>query len=391
MAARRLRPDFVLRTEDVDSLLRICRLVEGMPLAVELAAAWVDSLTLTGIAAELRNSLDILDSDLADLPERHRSIRTIFDATWRRLEPNEQEVFMRLSVFRGGLTREAALQVAGATLPMLARLIGNPWGAGMTLSALANLKLQAGDLAEARRLAEEAQAMRRQVGHRHSVGVGLELLARIALQENKAAEAAAYYEEAILVFDGMDNQPSADQYCAQRWLHCRLITTASSNPDWCDRDRDLEIIGGPWAETLWLYGDRLLDYGHVAEAEARYRKSLARGTRAGQRRSVNSRAPHSGKLRPLSHDLCVDLCVGSTQSPATRRLPPLSLSNKRTRSGQKNCYGERFRSKVNDEDQGNIEHTKIISGASSVSGLLSKSPYRALTAKPVLASRCSTS
>ena len=124
MAARRLRPDFVLRPEEVDSLLRICRLVEGMPLAVELAAAWVDSLTLPSIAAELGNSLDILDSDLADLPERHRSIRTIFDATWRRLEPDERDVFMRLSVFRGGLTRESALEVAGATLPMLAGLIG---------------------------------------------------------------------------------------------------------------------------------------------------------------------------------------------------------------------------------------------------------------------------
>lgn len=123
LAARRLRPDFVLRLEDVDSLVRICRLVEGMPLAVELAAAWVDSLSLSSIAAELHGSLDILAAELVDLPERHRSIRTTFDATWRRLDPCEQDAFMRLSVFRGGLTREAALQAAGATLPILARLI----------------------------------------------------------------------------------------------------------------------------------------------------------------------------------------------------------------------------------------------------------------------------
>jgi non-specific serine/threonine protein kinase len=110
--------------EETDSLERICRLVEGMPLALELAAAWVDSLSLTAIAAELQDGLDLLASDLVDLPERQRSIRTTFDATWRRLEPAEQESFMRLSVFRGGLTRAAAQQVAGATLPMLAQLIG---------------------------------------------------------------------------------------------------------------------------------------------------------------------------------------------------------------------------------------------------------------------------
>ncbi|MFZ1767783.1 MAG: tetratricopeptide repeat protein [Caldilinea sp.] len=79
------------------------------------------------------------------------------------------------------------------------------------MGALANLKLQAGDLAAARDLAEEAQALRRQIGHRHSLGVILELLARIARKENKPAEAAVFYQEAILVFDSMGNQPSAAQ------------------------------------------------------------------------------------------------------------------------------------------------------------------------------------
>ena len=124
VAVRRLRPDFVPAPDDEESIGRICRLVEGMPLALELAAAWVDTLSLRGIAAELQSSLDILASDLVDLPERHRSIRSTFDGTWRRLEPDEQAAFMRLSVFRGGMTRDAALQVAGASLPILVRLIG---------------------------------------------------------------------------------------------------------------------------------------------------------------------------------------------------------------------------------------------------------------------------
>jgi hypothetical protein len=103
-----------------------------------------------------------------------------------------------------------ALAATEASLAGFRRL-GNPWGMGLTLSSLADLKLQAGDLTAARQLAEEAQALRRQVGHRHSLGVGLDLLARIALQEDKPAEAAAYYHEAILVFESLGNQPYADE------------------------------------------------------------------------------------------------------------------------------------------------------------------------------------
>ena len=121
--ARRQRPGFTFSPADMESMGQICRLVEGMPLALELAAAWVDSLPISAIAAELQGSLDLLAAEFVDLPERHRSIRTVFDATWRRLDLAEQQAFMRLSIFRGGLTRAAAEAVAGATLPMLARLI----------------------------------------------------------------------------------------------------------------------------------------------------------------------------------------------------------------------------------------------------------------------------
>ena len=79
---------------------------------------------------------------------------------------------------------QAALEAAEESLAGFRRL-GNPWGTSLALGALANLKLQAGDLAEARRFVEEAQTLRSQVGHRHSLGVGLELLAKIAVQENK--------------------------------------------------------------------------------------------------------------------------------------------------------------------------------------------------------------
>ena len=123
-SARRIRPDFTLQAEDLTYLTRICRLVDGMPLGVELAAAWIDLLTLADIAAEIQQSLDFLETNLHDVPERHRSIRAIFDASWHRLSQAEQEVMAQLSVFRGGFTRTAAQQVAGANLKALATLAG---------------------------------------------------------------------------------------------------------------------------------------------------------------------------------------------------------------------------------------------------------------------------
>lgn len=121
--ARRLRPDFRLLPGEAAVLAGICRQLEGMPLALELAASWIDVLSLGGIAEELDAGIDLLVSDLGDMPERQRSVRATVDGSWGLLDPSEREAFMRLSVLRGGFTREAAAQVAGAALPTLARLI----------------------------------------------------------------------------------------------------------------------------------------------------------------------------------------------------------------------------------------------------------------------------
>ena len=67
--------------------------------------------------------MDILQTELRDVPERQRSVRTSFDYSWRRLEEAEQAVFARLSIFRGGFTRAAAQEVTGATLRGLSRLV----------------------------------------------------------------------------------------------------------------------------------------------------------------------------------------------------------------------------------------------------------------------------
>jgi len=121
--ARRLRPEFAPARYQFDVVARICHLVEGMPLAIELAAGWVDALALRDIAAEIEHGLDLLATALRDVPVRHRSMRAVFDASWRRLGA-EQAVFARLAVFRGGGTRHAVQAVTQATLPQLHALVG---------------------------------------------------------------------------------------------------------------------------------------------------------------------------------------------------------------------------------------------------------------------------
>ncbi|MCB0209085.1 MAG: AAA family ATPase [Anaerolineae bacterium] len=125
--ARQVRPDFMLRDEDLPHLERILQGVWGMPLAIELAAAWLNMLSLAGVADELSQGLDLLESELRDVPNRHRSMRLVFDRSWERLNPDEQMLLKKLSLFRRGFTREAAQQVAGASLRLLAGLVNTSW------------------------------------------------------------------------------------------------------------------------------------------------------------------------------------------------------------------------------------------------------------------------
>jgi tetratricopeptide (TPR) repeat protein len=76
------------------------------------------------IAEEMEKSLDFLTSSMRDMPEKHRSLRAVYDSSWLLLTDEQQETFSKLSVFRGGFDRQAALQVAGADLPHLSALLG---------------------------------------------------------------------------------------------------------------------------------------------------------------------------------------------------------------------------------------------------------------------------
>jgi predicted ATPase/DNA-binding SARP family transcriptional activator len=109
--ARQMLPSFSLETPARNEVGHICQLVGGMPLGVELAAAWVDKLSLADIASEIQGSLDFLETNWRDVPERHRSMRAVFDTSWGQLSAPERHAFRQLSVFRGGFTRAAAEEV----------------------------------------------------------------------------------------------------------------------------------------------------------------------------------------------------------------------------------------------------------------------------------------
>jgi len=122
---QRVDPTFKLDHHTIPHLRKISDLVQGMPLAIELAMAWIRFLSIEEIAKEIESSANFLESDFRDLPERHQSLKAVFHSSWTLLSDQAQEGFMRLSVFRGGMTREASNEISGTNLSTLSMLINN--------------------------------------------------------------------------------------------------------------------------------------------------------------------------------------------------------------------------------------------------------------------------
>jgi tetratricopeptide (TPR) repeat protein len=97
--------------------------MEGIPLAIELAAGWAQTIPCAQIARELARSLDFLAAAPRDLPARHRGMRAVFDHSWNLLDNQERAALRQLAVFRGGFSNLAAEQAAGVSLRLLAALV----------------------------------------------------------------------------------------------------------------------------------------------------------------------------------------------------------------------------------------------------------------------------
>ena len=129
--ARRIRPGYLPTPDDILAIAAVCRALDGMPLALILAAGWMDTLDAPALAAELTGeltgavdmddarTLDMLEAPWSDLPARQRSMRTVIDHSWRLLSADEQQALAALAAFRGGFTAASALEVAGINLTQL--------------------------------------------------------------------------------------------------------------------------------------------------------------------------------------------------------------------------------------------------------------------------------
>lgn len=179
--AQRVRQGFAPDTAELTAIQTICRTVEGMPLAIELAAAWVRSLTCAEIARELTRNQELLSTVARDIPERHRSLRAAFDHSWSLLNAIERRALRRLAVFRSSFTREAAAMVLGNG-------VASPANALLTLTSLVDKSLL--------RLARDAQGATRYEIHELIRQYGAFRLAEDAAEEADArARHAAYYAD----------------------------------------------------------------------------------------------------------------------------------------------------------------------------------------------------
>jgi predicted ATPase/DNA-binding SARP family transcriptional activator len=122
-SARRVAPDFTLSPENLSHVVRICHLVAGLPLGIELAAAWVRLFPCRQIADEIEHSPDFLHNSGGNTPARQHSLRATFEYSYNLLSETEGALFRKLSVFRGGFTADAARQVTGSGPPHLVSLL----------------------------------------------------------------------------------------------------------------------------------------------------------------------------------------------------------------------------------------------------------------------------
>lgn len=219
-AARRLQPHFAVTPENAAAVARICQLVDGFPLGLELAAAWTRILGCAEIVAELESSFDLLASRASDWPERQRTIRGVLGYTWATLSAAEQHALMAITCFRGSFDRKAIQKVTQTSLLVLADLLDKS-------------------------LVQRTESAPAKSGHAQSGRFAIHALVRQFAEEKLAQVVAAAQSEAaaqpILHLDGFDpaGLPPADV----NELAGLAATHSSYYLGWLDEISD--ILNGP--------------------------------------------------------------------------------------------------------------------------------------------------
>lgn len=121
--AQRTQLNWTVTDLNRHAVYELCRVTRGMPLAIMLAVGWLDTYPLERIVVEIQRNIDFLETDLRDMPDRHRSMRAVFDWTWKLLADIDRDVLMKFSVFSNGATLDATEKITGATPTILKSLI----------------------------------------------------------------------------------------------------------------------------------------------------------------------------------------------------------------------------------------------------------------------------
>jgi predicted ATPase/DNA-binding SARP family transcriptional activator len=121
--ATHLMPTFCLRHNNWQEIAKICQLVGGLPLGLELAATRVNRQSCTELATAIAASYTVLEAGLRDLPERHQSIQGVLNDSWRFLSAAEARILVQCTVFSGTFTADAARCIVGASTTQLERCV----------------------------------------------------------------------------------------------------------------------------------------------------------------------------------------------------------------------------------------------------------------------------
>ncbi|HYF61437.1 MAG TPA: tetratricopeptide repeat protein, partial [Herpetosiphonaceae bacterium] len=279
-SAQRMQSDFLLDDAAGPAVAEICRLVGGLPLGIELAAAWVRTLSCAEIAAEICHSLDILTTTARNVPERQRSLRAVLDSAWAMLGAAEQLALGGLAVFRGGARREAIASVLGTPLPVLAALVDAALTRRTAEGRYLLHELVRQYAGERSRAASADDDQRRHAGYYHE-------LVRVAAQGLKATDQGRWLAEIQAEEDNiraaldwaLGGDPELGlRLCGDMWTFWLMRGHMAEARHWIDRALDLAgpaVPGEVHARVLYAAGDAARLRGEYAQARDLASRALA--------------------------------------------------------------------------------------------------------------------
>jgi predicted ATPase/class 3 adenylate cyclase len=288
-----------------EAVLSICRRLDGLPLAIELAAARVRLLSVTELDRKLADSLAAVGSGAADLPERQQTIQSTIDWSVEALTPDQQTLFNRLSIFPAGATLEQVEQVAtvgldGDPLDLVSALVDHSLLAvasdlpgGTRFRQLTVLREYASDrLREADALDDTmAQLVDHYVATTPATAVLMQRGgAMIANLEFDYPNLSAAMEWSLAAGRG-DEMVRVVFALWPVWFNGDLAVESAA---WV-RQAD-EVSSSPEAD--WLQGLFAFQFGDMETASARFQKALNRFEKAGDRQGVAMAKTFAGALTP---------------------------------------------------------------------------------------------